>query len=371
MPGLPAVRRDKALAAIGRLRLRTLGIAGAQPARPEDVVARLGAVQAQDYLGSLWAVGLRLGGAQEADVERALAGRRLVRTWALRGTLHLVAAADIHWMLALLMPRIIALGAGRRRQLGLDEATFARSREVCHRALQGGRQLTRPDLFQALESGGVSTAGQRGIHILGRLAHEGLICFGARQGKQFTFTLLDEWLAPAHRPGKLLARADALKELARRYFTSRGPATVADFAWWAGLTLADARAGLERARPRLVSDVIDGETYWRPSAEPAVSEAALVAYLLPAFDEYLVGYEDRDAVLDPAYVRQINAGGGMLNPVIVIDGQVAGIWKRTLKKSAVVIAPTWFIDPKKTQVRAFTQAAGRYGEFLGLRVEVA
>ena len=358
-------------AIIGRLRLRTQGIAGARPARPEDVVARLGAVQAQDYLGALWAVGLRVGGAQEADVERALTGRRLVRTWALRGTLHLVAAADIHWMLALLMPRIIALGAARHRQLGLDEATFARSREVCHLALQGGRQLTRPNLFQALESGGISTAGQRGIHILGRLAHEGLICFGARQGKQFTFTLLDEWLAPAHRPGKQLAREDALKELTQRYFTSRGPATVADFAWWAGLTLADARAGLEMARPHLASDVIAGETYWRPSALPAVAEAASAACLLPAFDEYLVGYQDRDAVLDPAHVRQINAGGGMLNPVIVTDGQVAGIWKRTLKKSAVFVTPVWFIAPKTAQLRAFTQAAERYGEFLGLRVEVA
>jgi hypothetical protein len=371
MPGLAAGRPDKAVAAIGRRRLRNQGILSPRPDGPEAVVARLGAVQAQDYLGALWAVGLRLKAARESEVERALADRRIVRTWPLRGTLHFVAAADVRWMLALLAPRMIALSAGRHRQLGLDEETFARSRDACVRALEGGRQLPRDALYRALESEGISTAGQRGIHILGRLAQEGLLCFGARQGKQHTFTLLAEWLPPASAPGGLLARDEALSELARRYFTSRGPATLPDFAWWSGLTLADARAGAESARPHLTPQVIAGETYWRPPRQPAVNRAPSAACLLPAFDVYLVGYTDRSAVLSPEHVRQINAGGGILSPTIVIDGQVAGTWKRALKKGAVVITPAWFASPKPPQVRAFTLAAERYGAFLGLPVELA
>ena len=181
---------------IARQRLANQQIADPTLTRPADVVAWLGAMQAQDYLGALWAIGLRLPGAREATVEQALADRSIVRTWPMRGTLHFVAAADARWMLALLAPRTMAQAAGRFRQLGLDDDAFALSRDACIAALQGGRQLTRAALYQVVEAAHVSTAGQRGIHILWRLAHEQLICFGARAGKQQTFALLDEW-APA------------------------------------------------------------------------------------------------------------------------------------------------------------------------------
>ncbi|HVF66173.1 MAG TPA: crosslink repair DNA glycosylase YcaQ family protein, partial [Pyrinomonadaceae bacterium] len=111
--------------------------------KPSDVVRHLGAVQAQDYLASLWAVGLRTKGATEADVERALADRSVVRTWPMRGTLHFVPAADARWMLGLLTPRVVARSAARYRQLELDERTFARCGEVFVRALRGGKSLTR------------------------------------------------------------------------------------------------------------------------------------------------------------------------------------------------------------------------------------
>lgn len=385
MPSTKAISPVETAAAVARLRLANQGIAGARFDRPGEVVAHLGAVQAQDYLGALWAVGLRMGSARETGVEQALVDRSIVRTWPMRGTLHFVAAADVKWMLALLAPRTIALSVGRYRQLGLDENAFSRSRDACVRALQGGRQLSRQALFQALESARISTAGQRGIHILGRLAQDGLLCFGARQGKQQTFTLLAEWLSPKYAsspksasslenpisPQNTLPRDEALAGLARRYFTSRGPASLRDFVWWSGLTAADARAGLEMARRHLASDVIAGETYWRPATQPAVAERRPAACLLPAFDEYLVGYKDRRAVLDPEYVRRTNAGGGMLSPTIVIDGQVKGTWKRVLKKGEVIITPAWFIAPNNAQMRAFTLAAEQYGAFLGLPVELA
>src|SRR5215213_6614289 len=226
---------------VARLRLHNQGIAVSRFKNPADVVRWFGAVQAQDYLGSLWALGLRLPGAREAEVERAVADRSIIRTWPLRGTLHFVAAEDVHWMLELSGARTVARAASRYRQLGLDEATFAKSRRVIVRALEGGGRLTRPELAAALERSGIATDGQRLIHLLNRSALEGLTCYAARRGKQFTFALLDEW-APS---GKSLTRDEALAELAGRYFESHGPSTLQDFVWGSGLTSVDARAGLE------------------------------------------------------------------------------------------------------------------------------
>src|SRR5215207_11246225 len=249
---------------VTRVRLANQGVAAGRFGKPSGVVRWFGAVQAQDYLGSLWALGLRLRGANEVEVERAVADRSIVRTWPMRGTLHFVAAEDVRWMLGLLGARTVARAAGRYGQLGLDEATFAKSRRVLERALRG-RQLTRPELAAALERVGVATGGQRLIHLLNRSALEGLTCYAARRGKQFTFALLDEW-APSNRS---LTREEALAELAARYFRSHGPATLRDFVWWSSLTTADARAGLEMIKPRLVSEVINGRTYWLASPAPA------------------------------------------------------------------------------------------------------
>ena len=347
-------------------RLANQRLGSAAEGGPGVVVSRMGAMQAQDYLGALWAVGLRLPNASEADVEQALNERQIIRTWPMRGTLHFVAAADIRWILQLLAPSAIAKAAGRFRELGLDETDMVRSRKAVQKALQGGRALSREALYEKLESAKVSTAGQRGIHVLGRLAQEGLICFGARQGKQHTFVLLEEWAPPA----ETLGREQALAELARRYFSGHGPATLRDFVWWSGLTMADARAGLEMVQRKLLAETIEGRTYWRPEAAPAARRTPPTACLLPAFDEYLVGYTDRSAVLDPVQAKHINAGGGMLSAAIVIDGQVVGTWKRMLKKKAVVITPSWFLPPKKARERAFGLAASRYGAFLKLPVEI-
>jgi hypothetical protein len=322
-------------------------------------------VQAQDYLGALWAIGLRLPGARESDIEKALAERSILRTWPARGTLHFVAAADVRWVLDLLAPRQMALSTRRLQQLGLDDATISHSRDVLVKALAGGRQLMRDEVYRALEAKRITTEGQRGIHILGRLAQQGLICFGVRRGKQQTFTLLDEWV-PSASVGPM-PRAQALAELAVRYFSSHGPATLADFAWWSGLTLADVRAGVASAGSYLTSETVDGQTYWQALAalKGVLTAPPPEACLLPGFDEYLVGYQDRSAVLAPESVKAVNAGGGMLNPVIVVEGQVLGTWKRTLKKDDVVIRPAWFRPPTRAQKRALLKAAKHYGAFLG------
>ena len=352
---------------IARLRLHNQSIA--QPAfeKPGDVVAWLGAIQAQDYLGALWAVGLRMSHAVEKDIEQALADRTIIRTWPMRGTLHFVAPADARWMLKLLTPRVVSANERRRQQFDLDDATFARSKDVFLGALQGGRQLSRDGMYQALEDAHIPTANQRGLHILGWLAQAGVICFGPRQGKQQTFVLLDEWVPAA----RTLERDEALAELARRYFTSHGPATVQDFVWWSGLRTADAKAGLDMASSHLAHETVGNQTYWLPQTIRTAKEAAPTVYLLPNYDEYLVGYKNRDDVFDPAHAKLVNTGTGVFTSAIVLDGQVVGTWKRMLNKGSVVITPSLFTSLTKAKYQAFVAAANRYAAFLGLPVVLA
>jgi hypothetical protein len=333
---------------------------------PGDVVAAMGAVQAQDFLGALWAIGLRLPAAMEADIERAIAERTIVRTWPMRGTLHFVAAADVRWMLELLTPRIVAGSAWRHRELELDDTIFSRCRKLFTRALEGGRRLTRDAMYQVLERSRISASGQRGIHVLCRLAQEGLICFGPREGKQPTFVLLDEWVPDSRR----LERGEALTELARRYFTSHGPATLADFVWWSGLKVSDARAALEMVSAQLARETIGGATYWMRGDSP-LPKIRRATHLLPGFDEYLLGYKDRSAVLDLAHAGKIVPGSnGQFLSTIVINGRVVGTWKRELTKKSVVITASPFAALKKTESRALAEAAQRYGKFLGRPAEL-
>ena len=357
---------------IARQRLHHQSIAPAELAEPGDVVKRLGAIQAQDYLGALWAVGLRMKTATESIIEQAIRDRKIIRTWPMRGTLHFVAPEDVRWMLTLLTPRLLAGSARRRQQLELDEAALARSAELFVSALQGSRQRTRPEMMDILSQGGIAPTGQRGYYLLWWAAQNGLICFGPRQGKQDTFVLLDEWLPQAKR--KMLSREEALVELARRYFTGHGPGTIQDFMWWSGLPAADARAAAAMAEPQLASQVIDGQSYWfsaASSATQAASVASPTAFLLPGFDEYLLGYRDRSAVLDVAHAGKVVPGGnGMFKPMIVIDGRVVGTWKRTLRKTVVLVKLDPFEPFSPTQLEAVVAAAEPYDRFLGLPVEI-
>ncbi|MBK8050796.1 MAG: winged helix DNA-binding domain-containing protein [Anaerolineales bacterium] len=189
---------------IAHLRLCNQQLVSSHCGTPAEVVARLGAMQAQDYANALWAVGVRLPGSTVTQVEQALADHSIIRTWPMRGTLHFVATADVRWMLELLASRSVAASAGRLRQLEIDEPTLRRSGELLREELQGGRQRSRPALFSLLDAAGISTAGQRGFHILGHHAQTGLVCLGVQEGKQPTFALLAEWAptASSRRVGK-------------------------------------------------------------------------------------------------------------------------------------------------------------------------
>ena len=350
---------------IGLQRLASQQVAQPSSDDAATIVRSMGAIQAQDYLGALWAVGLRTLRASEQTVEQALAEARIVRTWPMRGTIHFVAPKDVRWMLTLLTPRIVRLGQTRLRGLAIDAATLAASEVALGVALEGGRQLTRPKLYAELEQAEIATSGQRGVHILGQLSMAGLLCFGARAGKQPTFTLLDEWVPPT----SPLSHDEALAKLVGRYFTSHGPATLHDFAWWSGLTMADARAGLAAAADQLAESRLDGRSYFAARGLN-VNDAASEVFLLPSFDEFLLAYRDRTVVLDPAHANRVVPGSnGLFTPIVVAGGRVVGTWRRELKPGRVALSYNLFDELGPLDWQTLDEQGARYGRFLNTVVE--
>jgi hypothetical protein len=351
-----------------RRRLRTQRLTGAGFARPEDVVGWLGAVQAQDFGPAKWAVGMRLRRPSDDAVEQAFAAGRILRTHVLRPTWHFVLPADIRWMLAATAPRVQAANAGRYLQLGLDDATLRRSEQLLAGALRGGEQLTRAEVSAVLVGAGIDVTGQRLPYLLMNAELNALICSGARRGLQHTYALLEE-RAPDARE---LPRPEALTELARRYFTSHGPATARDFATWASLTLAEVRASLEAAGDELRREEIGGVASWSAAeaSRRAPALASPTVRLLQGYDEYVMGYTETKRVLARPGTAWAPATPPVFGLMILLDGQAAGFWKRTIKKDAVVVEAALFEPLDAAQTRALEDEAARYGGFLGLAATV-
>jgi hypothetical protein len=350
---------------IATIRLANQQIASPSSTSPADVVTRLLAVQAQDYRGALWSIGLRLPGSAIAQIERAIAERSIVRSWPMRRTLHFVAAADIRWMLELLTPRLMKGSAGRMRQLEIDDAVLSRSRKAFVKALRDGAPLARDAMYDVLERAKISPANQRGLHVLCRLSQEGLLCFGPHRGKQPTFALLDEWIPTS----RTLRHDEALAELTSRYFRGHGPATIRDFAWWSGLTLGEARAGVSMVAAELSEEKVEGIAYLASrntlDVSPATRRSARALYLLPGFDEYMLGYTDRSVALDRSHAPKIVPGNnGMFMPTIVARGRVIGTWRSVASRHTLTVTPLPFAPLSSSDARAFAAAARCYETFL-------
>jgi len=351
------------LSDIARQRFFNQHIARGKFEKPDEVVARLGAMQGQEYAMAKWGVAQRMREINDADMEQAFAEGKILRTHLLRPTWHFVAPADIRWLLALTGPRVQAVNAYMYRKLEMDSAFFKRSNAALTKALQGGKQLTRVELASALQQAGIPTTGElRMGYILMRAELEGIICSGARRGKQFTYALLEERVPQV----KKLERDEALVELVKRYFTSRGPATMKDFVVWSGLTMSDVKRGIEMLKPKLEHDEIDGQTYWFADSEFSELGPSKTAHLLPIYDEYVMGYKDRSAMLGALEAEQPNASNIAFDNIIVIDSMLIGSWKRTLSKSEVLVETNFNIPLTKTVQQAVAAAVERYGKFLGL-----
>lgn len=400
--GSGAGRAAKAARELLRWRLESQGVAPARDASVTEVVDRLLAMQAQDFAQGSWAIGLRAPGSTRADLTAALDSGEIVRSWPMRGTLHFTRPDDLRWMLALTAQRTVRSMAKRHRDLGLDDVVVARATAIARTELRGGGALSREEFTALLETGGIATDGQRGMHLIWRLAHDGLICWGPARGTQQAMVLLDEWAPPTHEH----ARDEALGEFVLRYVTGHGPATLKDFCWWSKVSVADASLGLDHVRDRLREIELGGTSYWvaadtterearAPSADtagdtisesgagrsveavpparpPASRPGARAFHALPGFDEYLLGYPNRAPALPEAFAARIVPGdNGIFLPMLVSRGTVVGTWKRALTASKVTITPTPFAPLSAAEQTGFEREFRRFSRFLGLTLVVA
>jgi hypothetical protein len=336
------------------------------------VVEWFGAMQAQDLNSGLWSLGHRLPSWTVDDVQAALERREAVRTWPMRGTVHLVPARDARWMVEFLGARPLAAAERRRQQIGLSEGEADKAVVVLEEALAGGNRLTRADCVSALESAGIDGAGQRAYHLLWYTSQKGVTCIAPNIGNEQTFVLLSEWVPDPVR----LSRDEALTTIARRYFRSHGPATLRDFAGWTGITMGDARRGVSGCGDSLAAvDCQDIQMLAETQALADCPTAPLTAkdlWLLPGFDEYLLGFKDRSLMLDAEHKEAILPGGnGVFRSTLVRAGRVIGTWKRTLTKTRVQVQVDPFKKPSAQARRQAEVALDAYATYLGRSLEVS
>lgn len=349
---------------IAQWRLRSQRIVGRPCVTPQELVRWFGAMQAQDYAAARWAIGLRVPGISEADVERAIDQKQLVRTWPMRGTIHFVPAEDAHWMLELMAPRVMSKFKGIHRQVGVDQAYLDHGMQILAKVMQGGKLMTRKDVLQALVQAGLDTGEQRGYHLLVYAAHKGLIAMTSLEGRQPTLVWFDDWLPKSQR--KTMSREEALAEMARRYVRSHGPVTVYDFAWWTGLTIKDARDAFASVACT-IQQLPQDESYWMAKDLDTGTLVEQTVTLVPPFDETIVALKDRSAVVSSQAMRRVVPyTNGVFSPVVLVNGQFAGLWKRTVKKDGVTMDISLLRPLPKRQKMLLHQQAEGYAAFLGV-----
>lgn len=350
-----------------RYRLSNQQLLQSKFSKPEEVVSWLGAVQSQDYPAATWALGLRLPGSIDKEIDQAFNDGKILRTHVMRPTWHFVAPQDIRWLLKLTAPRVHAISKYYFGKLDLDEKIFNKCITILTKILKNHNYLTRTEIATEFRKAGVQAVALRFAYIIIYAELEGIICSGPRKGKQFTYALLEERAPKA----KVLDKDEALAELATRYFTSHGPATMKDFAWWSGLTVAEAKRGIELSKDKLVHEKIDDKSFWlSPDAKPA-KEIEKTGYLLPNYDEYTIAYKDRSAFLDDSSAKGIDSRGNIIfNHSIIIGGKIVGGWRRTLHRNSVMLSWKAFKPLSFEEKRIVKKAAERYGEFLGMPVSL-
>jgi hypothetical protein len=345
---------------------------GGHPSTVADVVTWFGAMQAQEVNSALWSLGARLPRLTVTGVHEALERREALRTWPMRGTVHLVPPSDARWMLEIMGARALAGAAARRAYLGLDDQVADRAVDVLGAALAGGGRRTRAQCLTTLADAGVTTDGQFGYHLLWYASQRGVTCIAPNVGTEQTFVLLDEWAPQPHRPD----RDEALAIIALRYFRGHGPTTRQDFAGWTGLTAADAKRGIAAAGDALTTVTVDGVQL---VAQPALLDAHRVGtaggasgfLALPGFDEYLLGFKDRSLMVAPEHKQAIVPGGnGMFISTIACDGRVVATWKRTVARARTVVTVHPLVDLGAGERAATAAALEPYGRFIERPLEV-
>ncbi|SDS56228.1 Winged helix DNA-binding domain-containing protein [Mucilaginibacter mallensis] len=341
-------------------RLSSHLITNSKPDSAEKVANWMGAIQAQDYGQAKYAIGCRTNNLKNIDIEKAITDKKIVRTWALRGTLHILAASDIYWILSTVTPVLLSRYQPQFKKLGLADEDFTRIHKCIVQLLQGGKQLTRKELFAGLEQNNITTAGLRGALMLYKAGWLGMICLGPQQGKQDTYTLLEEWL-PKPSP---ITRQEALVKLMQKYFQSHGPATLQDFIAWSGLSITESRAEFEQIRETLTKIEWNDQSYWMTGNYPANNKSSSSIDFLAGFDEYLLGYKDRSLILDAANTGKVILQNGIFKPIIIKNGKVIGTWNRVINKNKLNITIELF--DKTDQQTDLSVKIEKYSSFMNL-----
>lgn len=354
---------------IATRRLQTQGLVDRPFASAVDTVAWFGAVQAQDYSGAKWALGQRVSGLSEMELDRLYDAGAILRTHVMRPTWHFVLPADIRWLLELTAPRVKAAAATYEQRLEVDRPLLRRSHAVIDAALSRG-PLTRPELQNKLAETGIRADGQRMGQLLMHAELDCVIISGPRRGNKMTYAPFDERV-PSGGPGR--SRDEKLAELTRRYFASHGPAQLQDFSWWSGLTMADGRRGLSMVGSDLRHEVIGDKTYWSAAVPPRSRTRRLLVHLLPNYDEYLVAYRDRSAALEraPDFKQTPFPLGGLLGNVVTVNGQVRGGWWRRRGSGSIVVEVAQLENLTEAERLGLERAGQRLARFAGVTVSIA
>ena len=320
----------------------------------------MGAIQAQDYSMAKWAIGLRLPGTDDAIIEKAFNKGKILRTHLLRPTWHFVTPQDIRWMLELTAPRILSSLVHNDRHLSLNKKVLKKANDVLTKALEGGKQLTREEVRLTLQRAKIDTSELRFLHLLEHAELDRVICSGPRVGTQFTYALFDERAS-----AKTMERDEALSELTKRFFTSRGPATIYDFAWWSGLSVTDAKKGIEMVKRKFKREIVDGKEYFFRIPTSFENEITPGAVLLPNYDEYVISYKDRKEAIGKKHLAIISKErNAVFTNSILINGKIEGTWQRTIKNNSVAIATRFFSKAGKVKQQLLTSAVNHYSKFL-------
>ncbi len=329
---------------------------------PKNIVSWMGAMQAQDYNMAKWAIGIRLNGFTEKMVEDAFNKGEILRTHVLRPTWHFIAPEDIRWMLELTASKIKSSTKSRDLHLEITESLYTQSNLILEKALEGNNHLTRDELAVIYEKNNIQVNSSRMVHFMMRAELDRVICSGALQGKKHTYALMDERV-PKMQP---LHKDEMLAKLARRYFTSHGPATLQDFVWWSGLSVTDARHGLEQVKTEFISEKTDSKIYWMSQPIRKMMPDSDLIHLLPAFDEYIIAYTDRKAVISSENHSKAISSNGIFRPIIIKNGQVIGIWKKSASKTKQVL-PDYFEHPDKSIKDLIEKASKLFTDFLAIK----
>lgn len=343
------------------IRLYNQLLMGSNMKTPREIVSWMGAMQSQNYEMGKWGIGVRLPGVTNRLVEEAVNKGEILRTHILRPTWHFVVGEDIHWMLELCASRLKSAFMGYAKTRNFDEGMVAKAIRILPQLLEENAHLTRQEIGEHLTNRGIGIDQDLVKYVMSHAELDGIVCSGIVRGSKQTYALLHKQAPKTF----TLSKEEALERLARKYFTSHGPATLQDYVWWSGLSVTEAKKGLESIKHDFICEEINGKSYWMKNDIQIPPRDTQTAFLLPAFDEFVVSYKDRSEIVEEEHYRKVMTRTGIFSPTITLNGEIVGAWKRVVKKKGIVAELEFFGKMGKRVEKLFEGQVKGYEEFNG------